>query len=92
MTGCPDSMQGVVVGNEVLDAMPVQLLHFDGLRWLERGVSAVPDGGFEWQDRPTALRPPVEGPFVPDTTIEVHHQAEAFVRTSRRSSRPAWRS
>ena len=26
----PEVMQGVVVGNEVLDAMPVQLLHFDG--------------------------------------------------------------
>ena len=26
----PESMSGVVVGNEVLDAMPVQLLHHDG--------------------------------------------------------------
>lgn len=34
----PDTIEGVVVGNEVLDAMPVQLLHFDGEQWLERGV------------------------------------------------------
>lgn len=35
----PDRMQGVVVGNEVLDAMPVQLLHrVDGV-WHERGVA-----------------------------------------------------
>lgn len=33
----PDTMTGVVVGNEVLDAMPVQLLHFDGAVWQERG-------------------------------------------------------
>src|SRR5215831_7283127 len=34
----PEAITGVVVGNEVLDAMPVQLLHFDGRHWLERGV------------------------------------------------------
>ncbi len=34
----PEAMHGVVVGNEVLDAMPVQLLHFNGERWFERGV------------------------------------------------------
>jgi len=28
----PEAMRGVVVGNEVLDAMPVQLLHWDGAR------------------------------------------------------------
>ncbi|KNZ32498.1 MAG: hypothetical protein AD742_12235 [Methylibium sp. NZG] len=34
----PAQMQGVVVGNEVLDAMPVQLLHFGAEGWQERGV------------------------------------------------------
>lgn len=34
----PDAIEGVIVGNEVLDAMPVQLLHFDGEQWFERGV------------------------------------------------------
>ena len=34
----PERMTGVVVGNEVLDAMPVQLLEFDGSEWSERGV------------------------------------------------------
>jgi SAM-dependent MidA family methyltransferase len=37
----PLSLEGVVVGNEVLDAMPVQLLAFDGQQWLERGVALV---------------------------------------------------
>ena len=34
----PESMQGVVVGNEVLDAMPVQLLHRKNGSWYERGL------------------------------------------------------
>lgn len=76
----PDQLSGVVVGNEVLDAMPVQLLHFDGTTWLERGVVTQGDG-FAWSDRPTALRPPVEGPFALGTVTEVHPQAEAFVAT-----------
>jgi SAM-dependent MidA family methyltransferase len=69
----------VVVGNEVLDAMPVTLLHFDGIQWLERGV-ALRAGALAWADRPTALRPPHDGTFVPGTTTEIHPQAEAFVR------------
>ncbi len=76
----PEAMHGVVVGNEVLDAMPVQLLHFDGEHWHERGVVAEGEG-FAWADRPTELRPPGEGPFVPGTVTEIHPQAEAFVRT-----------
>ena len=78
----PDAMDGVVVGNEVLDAMPVQLLHWDGARWAERGVACAADGAFAWSDRQTELRPPVDDvPFVPGTTIELHAQAEAFVAT-----------
>ena len=76
----PGSITGVVVGNEVLDAMPVQLLHFDGSTWLERGV-AVEQGAFVWRDRATTLRPPVEEGVVPGTVTELHLQAEAFIRT-----------
>ena len=76
----PEALRGVVVGNEVLDAMPVQLLHFDGVQWFERGV-ALQDQGFTWADVPTERRPPVEQPFVPGSVIEIHPQAEAFVRT-----------
>ena len=76
----PAAMRGVIVGNEVLDAMPVQLLHFDGSRWFERGV--VADGErFAWADRETTLRPPGDGPFVPGTVTEIHPQAGAFVAT-----------
>ena len=76
----PDAMQGVVVGNEVLDAMPVQLLYFDGTRWFERGVVARGDG-FAWGDRPTALAPPFATALPPGTVTEIHPQAEAFIAT-----------
>jgi SAM-dependent MidA family methyltransferase len=77
----PGRMHGVVVGNEVLDAMPVQLLHWTGAEWQERGVVVAEGGRFEWADRPTPLKPPVDGPFVPGTVTEIHRQAEAFVAT-----------
>ncbi|MDP1692594.1 MAG: SAM-dependent methyltransferase [Burkholderiaceae bacterium] len=76
----PATMHGVVVGNEVLDAMPVQLLHWDGTTWFERGV-VFADEAFGFADRATPLRPPVAAAFVPGATTEIHPQAEAFVRT-----------
>jgi SAM-dependent MidA family methyltransferase len=77
----PAALEGIVVGNEVLDAMPVQLLHFDGARWLERGVALAPGDRLAFADRPTALAPPHDGAFVPGTTTEIHPQAEAFIAT-----------
>ena len=80
----PDHIEGVVIGNEVLDAMPVQLLHFDGGRWWERGVVIAPTG-LAWADRPTTLKPPLDADelthYPPGTVTEIHPQAEAFVRT-----------
>jgi len=73
----PEPIRGVVIGNEVLDAMPVQLLHYDGAQWFERGVTVQGDD-FAWSDRPTELRPPLDSAFVPGTTIELHAQAEAW--------------
>ena len=79
----PAQMQGVVLGNEVLDAMPVQVLARVGGQWFERGVavSAGPAVELVWADRPTAQRPPldIDGPH--DYLTEVHCQGEAFVRT-----------
>lgn len=86
----PDKLQGVVVGNEVLDAMPVKLLARVNGVWFERGVilSSVPpevgaSGGafFAWSDRPSTLRPPFEIQGQHDFLTEIHPQAEAFVRT-----------
>jgi len=82
----PQTLRAVVVGNEVLDAMPVKLLHWDGMQWFERGVvTGGPGAAFAYSNRTTALRPPSDEPleprFVPGTTIEIHPQAEAFIAT-----------
>ena len=76
----PPTMRGVIVGNEVLDAMPVQLLQWDGEAWFERGVVDAGEG-LAFADRATLLRPPVEVAFIPGSTVEILPQAEAFVRT-----------
>lgn len=100
----PDDLQGVIVGNEVLDAMPVHLMTWDGTTWKERGVTLAPPSGqqpadaapvFTWADRPApdGVRPPTERPdseFVQGTVTETHGQAEAFVATlAERMSRGA---
>ncbi len=74
----PEVIEGVVVGNEVLDAMPVQLLQRKNGVWHERGVVSMGDG-FAWQDRPTDLRPPVDIEGQHDYLTEIHSQAEAFI-------------
>ena len=73
----PERFSGVVVGNEVLDAMPVKLLFRESGIWRERGVGP----GLAWADRTTDLRPPVEIEGGYDYLTEIHPQAEAFVRT-----------
>jgi SAM-dependent MidA family methyltransferase len=75
----PTEMRGVALGNEVLDAMPVQLLARKAGQWHERGV--VWQDGFQWSDRPSALRPPVELGGEHDYLTEIHLQGEAFIRT-----------
>jgi SAM-dependent MidA family methyltransferase len=76
----PQEMQGVVLGNEVLDAMPVKLLQRSSGVWHERGV-VIHEAQFVWQDRPSPLRPPceVQGPH--DYLTEIHLQQEAFLKT-----------
>ena len=87
----PAQMRGVVLGNELIDAMPVQLLARVGGVWHERGVVLAAGGEavdgapaidtFVWSDRPTALRPPAEIEGDHDYLTEIHPQSEAFVRT-----------
>lgn len=79
----PDTLQGVVVGNEVLDAMPVKLLNRIQGVWHERGVvvadvATQPDG-LAWEDRPTELKPPLEPAGDHDYLTEIQPQGEAFV-------------
>ena len=81
----PEQLHGVVVGNEVLDAMPVQLIarqggDVDGV-WHERGVMLAEDGSFAWSDRVTDLRPPIDVTGPQDYLTELQPQGEAFMRT-----------
>lgn len=47
----PEEFTGVMLGNEVLDAMPVHIVNWQGAIPLERGVVWQNDQ-FAWQDRP----------------------------------------
>ena len=81
-TRLPDRISGIVIGNEVLDAMPVKILARTGGVWHERGV-ALHEGGFAYADHLTALRPPVDSAGVgeQDYVTEIHPQAEGFICT-----------
>ncbi|MDE2599537.1 MAG: SAM-dependent methyltransferase [Rhodocyclaceae bacterium] len=50
----PQKFTGFVVGNEVLDAMPVHLVHWHADVTLERGVALGKDGNFAWEERSLA--------------------------------------
>ncbi len=71
----PERFSGLVLGNEVLDAMPVALLVWrdeDELQGIfERGVALGKDGNFVWLERPAAgpllaaaQRLPVAAPYL----------------------------
>jgi SAM-dependent MidA family methyltransferase len=88
----PDEIAGVVVGNEVLDAMPVKLLHRAGGRWHERGVVNAPaptpvrpfafadlDDPFEPEGETQAAPALLAGDFADGTVTEIHPIAESFV-------------
>jgi SAM-dependent MidA family methyltransferase len=47
----PEKFSGAIIGNEVLDALPVHLLHWSDNLVLERGVSC-PAGDLVWQEKP----------------------------------------
>jgi SAM-dependent MidA family methyltransferase len=79
----PAAFTGCVLGNEVLDAMPVRLFHWGEDALFERGV-ALADGGFAWADRPAPAEllelVSTRMPHLPGYVSEVNPQAEAFVR------------
>ena len=76
----PSQMRGIVVGNEVLDAMPVKLLARLGGVWHERGV-VHHQGRFCYADKRSDLRPSFEVVGTHDYLTEIHQQAEGFIGT-----------
>jgi SAM-dependent MidA family methyltransferase len=80
----PDAIEGAVVANEVLDALPVHLIARRGGQWRERGVAwDAARGGFAWEERPlegrlaatAAARFPEGGDYL----SEINPAAEALV-------------
>lgn len=80
----PATFSGLVLANEVLDAMPVHIAAWreDGIR--ERGVAVDAAGSFVWQERPAegallgaARTLPVGAPYV----SEINLAARAWVAT-----------
>ncbi|WOD17821.1 class I SAM-dependent methyltransferase [Paraburkholderia kirstenboschensis] len=81
----PERFEGVVIGNEVLDAMPVRLFASVDGAWQERGV-AWRDGWFAFEDRPVSASADVALLSEIDTAggdylAETHDAARAFTRT-----------
>ena len=78
----PDNISGAVIGNEVLDALPVHLLHWTKDKIQEVGVSNK-DHRFIWQDKPLetpALLEVVKNIHVPnDYLSEVSLTARGLV-------------
>lgn len=78
----PEKFSGFVVGNEVLDAMPVHLVHWHADVTLERGVALDKQGNFAWEERslPPALQPAVAAlPPLTDYLSEINLAASAWV-------------
>jgi SAM-dependent MidA family methyltransferase len=82
----PEQFEGVVIGNEVLDAMPVRLFARLGGEWHERGV-AVKDNALQFEDR--RVQSTRDADFLRDLEIEgdgdyvteTHEAALAFTHT-----------
>jgi SAM-dependent MidA family methyltransferase len=48
----PERFSGLVLGNELLDAMPAHVVAWRADGIFERGVALADDGGFTWNERP----------------------------------------
>jgi SAM-dependent MidA family methyltransferase len=79
----PQQFSGMVIGNEVLDALPVHLVRSEGGSALELGVGVDADA-FAWRTRSPAgeLAEIASALALPDGyTTEVHLAARALLRT-----------
>lgn len=80
----PSKQHGIILGNEVLDAIPAQLYIRKNQIWYERGVSWDEQRHqLIWQDQ-ECLHPPdvlTRIPGTHDYLTETHAQAQAFIRT-----------
>ena len=80
----PDRFDAVVIGNEVLDAMPVKLAVRTAQGWLERGVARADDAQqpLRWADRATAIESRPSMRALPAGAVtELHLACDAFIAT-----------
>ena len=87
----PERFRGAVIANEVVDAMPVHVVHWTEAGIMEHGVGIrgrSPNSGFVWVDRPAegellaaAQRITVPAPYV----SEIGLAARAWMRTLART-------
>jgi len=81
----PDSLAGIVLGNEVLDAIPVELVTVHQGQVLQRGVTHdAATGTLTWDTRPATgeLLTTARALDLPDNyTTEIHLAASGLVRT-----------
>lgn len=83
ISALPEDLRGVVLGNEVLDALPVHLVCRTSNEWLERGVVWHEDA-LAWQQRPITIGAlatrangiPASAPYL----TEINLAADALVR------------
>lgn len=88
MNGFPTAFHGVVLGNEVLDAMPVELVVREGGQW-RRQLVTVRDGAFAWTggEADAALQEQIARQIPDADTLqdgyltEVHPVACGFMRS-----------
>lgn len=81
----PEQFEGVIIGNEVLDALPVHLLVWTEHGVAERGVT-LDGGAFAWRDRTISnetLKQAVQGlpAQAPGYLSEVNLAAEGLIRS-----------
>ena len=79
----PASLTALVLGNEVLDAMPVHIIEVDSSGIAERGVTLAA-GEFQWQMRPatgTVLAAAQALALPPGYITEINLAAQSFVAT-----------
>jgi SAM-dependent MidA family methyltransferase len=93
----PSQFEGVLLGNEVLDAMPVKVFALRGAQVFERGVTWA-EGRLRWAERSAdselksavsmrllsqnGLESPINNaPTSSEYVSEINFQAEAFMRT-----------
>jgi len=85
LNALPARFAGVIFGNEVLDAIPCEIVAHRHGEWSRRGVEVRDDDAFGWRDvalGESALFAAARARFPPgDYVSEINFQAEALVAT-----------